>query len=199
MNNSGLSILQQSEEMHRRAEEIIRALDLVGLWKAVGGKANLVGSFRMNLMASRLDIDLHVYTEPFAIADSFSVMGRLAEKSGIRSISYTNLIDAPDRCLEWHASYEDNRGETWHLDIIHILNDSKYAGYFERVADRISAALTDETREAILRIKFALPSELHVMGIEVYRAVLEGGVRDLDTFTTWRNRHPAEGILNWMP
>ena len=199
MNNTTASVLRQSAEMHRRAEEIIRTLNLIGLWEDVGGKANLVGSFRMNLMASRRDIDLHVYTEPFVIADSFAVMGRLAEKRGIRTISYTNLIDAPDRCLEWHAAYEDAQGETWHLDIIHILNDSQYAGYFERVADRITSRLTEETREAIVRIKSTLPTELHVMGVEVYRAVLEDGIRDADAFLAWRKLHPVDGILNWMP
>lgn len=44
-------------------------------------------------------------------------------------------------------------------------------------------ALTDQTRRAILEIKEALLGEAGVRGIDIYRAVLEGGVRCPDEFT----------------
>ncbi len=62
-------------------------------------------------------------------------------------------------CLEWHAWYEDPRGDTWLIDMIHILRASPYAGRFEETADRIAAALDDELREAILLIQYAIPEE----------------------------------------
>lgn len=64
------------------------------------------------------------------------------------------MLATEERCLEWHAWYEDQEGELWQLDMIHIEKGSRYDGYFEEVARRISAALTDETREAILRLKW---------------------------------------------
>ena len=44
-------------------------------------------------------------------------------------------------------------GELWQMDMIHIQEGSRYDGYFERVAERISAVLTDEMRLAIPEIK----------------------------------------------
>ena len=76
---------------------------------------------------------------------------------------------------------------------------SAYDGYFERVADRIAASLTEETREAILRLKYETPDEEHIPGIALYRAVIEGGVRSRDEIGSWLQANPVEGIVNWMP
>ena len=76
---------------------------------------------------------------------------------------------------------------------------SAWDGYFERVADRISAVLTDETRRAVLQIKYDTPDEVKIMGIEYYQAVLRDGVRTYAEFEAWRAANPVEGILEWMP
>ena len=81
------------------------------------------------------------------------------------------MLATEERCLEWHAWYEDQEGELWQLDMIHIEKGSRYDGYFEEVARRISAALTDETREAILRLKWETPDTEKIAGIEYYMAV----------------------------
>ena len=72
-------------------------------------------------------------------------------------------------------------------------------GYFERVADRIAAVLTDETRRAVLQIKYDTPDEVKIAGIEYYVAVLRDGVRTYDAFAEWRRTHPLTGIVEWMP
>ena len=108
-------------------------------------------------------------------------------------------MDAEDRCIEWHAFYEDPDGHSWQIDMIHILNDSPYAGHFEKVADRISKVLTPEMRDSILRIKHHIPLEKKVMGIQIYRAVIESGIRDIDSFWQWKKQNPDEGIITWMP
>ena len=83
--------------------------------------------------------------------------------------------------------------------MIHMAEDSPWAGYFERVADRISAVLTPETRETILRLKYETPDTEKIPGIAYYRAVLEGGVRSYAAFEAWRKEHPVEGIVSWIP
>ncbi len=150
-------------------------------------------------MAKHRDIDFHVYTDPFILGDSFSAVARLAENPRICSITYANLLNAEDRCIEWHAEYLDDLNESWQIDMIHILMDSPFAGFFERVADRVCAVLTPETREAILRIKYTLPENEKTAGIRIYRAVIEGGIRDLDDFRVWEKQHPAHGIEKWIP
>ena len=134
------------------------------------------------------DVDFHIYTNPFKLADSFSAISKLAENKRIKTITYANLLEADDKCIEWHASYETRQGESWQIDMIHILNESPYAGYFEKVAERISEVLTEETREAILNIKHSIPTEKKVMGIQIYRAVIEKGIRDIDSFWEWNEK-----------
>ncbi len=168
-------------------------------WSSIGATINLVGSLKMGLLINNRDIDFHIYTNPFKLSDSFAVISRLAENKRIKTISYTNLLEAEDKCIEWHAFYEDLQGYCWQIDMIHILNDSPYAGHFERVAERVSEVLTQETKEAILRIKQAIPVEEKVMGIQICRAVIEHGIRDLDSFRQWQDQNPDEGIINWIP
>lgn len=87
----------------------------------------------------------------------------------------------------------------WQIDMIHILRGSRYDGYFERVADRISAVLTPEMRRAILSLKYTTPDTMHIAGVEYYRAVIAGGVRSYEDFLDWREKNPVTGIVEWLP
>ena len=186
-------------EMQDKAWRILQDTNIINLWRSIGATVNVVGSLKTGLLISNRDIDLHVYTDPFNLADSFSVMAKLAENAGISTINYHNLLNHEDRCLEWHAFYTDEDGQSWQLDMIHILADSPYAGYFEKVAERISLALTNETRTAILGIKQAIPKDKKVMAIEVYKAVIDSGIRDVEAFWQWKENNAEEGIVGWMP
>ncbi len=193
-------ILTLAAANQRRAGEILDELRLRELWQEAGARAEVVGSLRSGLLCRHLDIDLHVYTPaPLRVEESFAVMARIARNPRIRRIEYANLLDAEDCCLEWHAQYEDRDGRVWQIDMIHMEEGSPWAGYFERVADRIAAVLTAETREAILRLKYETPEGEKIPGIVYYRAVLEGGVRDAAAFENWLENHPAEGIMKWIP
>ena len=131
----------------QRAREVIRDSGLEAAWRSVGAEPNLVGSLRTGLLMTHHDIDFHIYSSPLRLADSFAAMARLAENSRIRSITFNNLLDAPDQCLEWHAWYADADDQLWQIDMIHMPRGSAYDGYFERVADRIAAVRArNETR-----------------------------------------------------
>ena len=145
------------------------------------------------------DIDYHIYSAPLRTADSFASMARLAEDRHIRRVEFANLLDAEDRCLEWHAQYVDDEGAAWQIDMIHMEHGSPWDGYFERVADRIAAVLTDETRLTILRLKYETPPAEKIPGIRYYEAVLRDGVRTWEEFAAWLAAHPAGGIVTWMP
>lgn len=193
-------ILAFATANQRRAHEILAELVLREAWQAVGARVEVVGSLRSGLLCRHLDIDLHVYTPaPLRVAGSFAAVARIAEKPGIRRVEYGNLLDEEDCCLEWHAQYADRDGRLWQIDMIHMTEDSPWAGYFERVADRISAVQTPETRETILRLKYETPDTEKIPGIAYYRAVLEGGVRSYAAFEAWRKEHPVEGIVSWIP
>ena len=191
--------LKLSEENRKRAFEIIAETGLVEAWHSVGATVNLVGSLKMGLMMKHRDIDFHVYTPVLDVFQSYRAMGTVAAHPRIKRVEFVNLAHTDEACLEWHAWYEDADAAQWQFDVIHILKGSRYDGYFERMAIRILSALTDETRHAILRLKYETPEDAHVMGVEYYKAVLCDGVRSYDEFCRWRESHPVDGIMEWMP
>lgn len=145
------------------------------------------------------DIDFHIYTSPFSLSNSFRAMAELAENTSIKKIECVNLLHTVEACVEWHAWYQDMEGELWQIDMIHIREGSRYDGYFEKVAERISAALTDETKQAILKLKYETPDTEKIMGVEYYLAVIRDGVRSYPEFEEWRKMHPVAGVVEWMP
>lgn len=194
-----MDILDIAKRNRQRAWEIIKETGVVGIWESVGAEVHLVGSLCTGLLMKHRDIDFHIYSSPVALSDSFGAMAKLAENPSVKKIECTNLLHTVEACVEWHAWYEDAEGELWQLDMIHIRRGSRYDGYFEKVAARISEMLTDETREAILRLKYETPDAEKIMGVEYYQAVLRDGVRRYAELEEWRKLHPVAGVVEWMP
>ncbi len=199
--------LAVAERNLRKAQEVIAELGVEEAWKSVGGTANLVGSVRTELLMSNLDIDFHVYSGESRgtsveaqLRDGFAAMAKIASRKGVRRIECYNFLGEEDRSFDWHIFYADEDERTWKIDIIHIMNDSVYKGKFERVAEKISAALTPEFRKSILKIKWdGMERGVQVVGIEVYKAVIEDGVRTFDEFQEWKTEEACGGILQWEP
>ncbi|RGV06800.1 phosphoglycerate mutase family protein [Bacteroides xylanisolvens] len=194
-----MNILELAKRNQQKAWEIIEDTRIVRIWEGIGAKVNLVGSLRTGLLMKHRDIDFHIYTSPLDLSASFRVMAELAENTSVKKIEYTNLLHTAEACIEWHAWYQDMEGELWQMDMIHIQEGSRYDGYFERVAERISAVLTDEMRLAILKLKYETPDTEKIMGVEYYQAVIQDGVRSYPEFEEWRRLHPAVGVVEWMP
>ena len=194
-----MDILELAKRNQQKAWEIIEDTRIVRIWEGIGAKVNLVGSLRTGLLMKHRDIDFHIYTSPLDLSASFRVMAELAENTSVKKIEYTNLLHTVEACIEWHAWYQDMEGELWQMDMIHIQEGSRYDGYFERVAERISAVLTDEMRLAILKLKYETPDTEKIMGVEYYQAVIQDGVRSYPEFEEWRRLHPAVGVVEWVP
>ena len=184
-------LLETARQNSARAWEVIRELQIMEHWASAGARVNVVGSLRIGLQINNLDIDLHIYSDPFVVASSFQAVGLIASNPRVRSVSYQSL--------EWHANYVSSTGEPWRIDMIHIHPESRYVGFFEDVADRIQGVLTPETRYAILAIKNAVPTGQKVMGIRVYQAVIRDGVRTYAEFVDWEAQNPSDGIITWVP
>ena len=194
-----MNILELAKRNQQKAWEIIEDTRIVRIWEGIGAKVNLVGSLRTGLLMKHRDIDFHIYTSPLDLSASFRAMAELAENTSVKKIEYTNLLHTAEACIEWHAWYQDMEGELWQMDMIHIQEGSRYDGYFERVAERISAVLTDEMRLAILNLKYETPDTEKIMGVEYYQAVIQDGVCSYPEFEEWRRLHPAVGVVEWVP
>ena len=194
-----MNILELAKRNQQKAWEIIEDTRIVRIWEGMGAKVNLVGSLRTGLLMKHRDIDFHIYTSPLDLSASFRAMAELAENTSVKKIEYTNLLHTVEACIEWHAWYQDMEGELWQMDMIHIQEGSRYDGYFERVAERISAVLTDEMRLAILNLKYETPDTEKIMGVEYYQAVIQDGVRSYPEFEEWRRLHPVVDVVEWMP
>ena len=193
-----MNIFELAKRNQQKAWEIIEDTRIVRIWEGIGAKVNLVGSLRTGLLMKHRDIDFHIYTSPLDLSASFRAMAELAENTSVKKIEYTNLLHTAEACIEWHAWYQDMEGELWQMDMIHIQEGSRYDGYFERVAERISAVLTDEMRLAILKLKYETPDTEKIMGVEYYQAVIQDGVRSYPEFEEWRRLHPAVGVVEWL-
>ncbi|MFP4417278.1 MAG: nucleotidyltransferase domain-containing protein [Chitinispirillaceae bacterium] len=192
-------LLSNSLRNQRKAWEIIEQTGLIDIWLSIGAEINLVGSLKTGLLMKNRDIDFHIYTDEFILAESFKAVGLLAQNARIKRVEYVNLIDTEEKCIEWHAWYEDDEEMLWQIDMIHISRDSPYVGVFEKVANRITSVLTHEARCAILSIKNEIPDDQKIMGIEVYQAVIRDGVRNYGEFIRWREKNAATGIVEWIP
>lgn len=189
--------LKFAKENQKKAFEIIEKTKVLECWQSIGAEINLIGSLKMGLLCKHLDIDFHIYTPTLEIAQSFAAIAKLTNNPKIIHIEYRNLLEEEDQYLEWHALYQDE--QLWQIDMIHIVQGSKYAGHFERVAQRILAVMSEAQKEQILRLKFETPDNLKIAGIEYYQAVLQEGITDFKEFMQWRKSRPQGAIIEWIP
>ena len=187
-----------AEDNLKKALSVIEKSGVRQAWEAVGATINQVGSMAMGLLMKHRDIDFHIYTEKLDITESLEVVKKICVNPAVKRMEYRNLADTEEACLEFHVWFMLD-DEEWQIDMIQILKGSQFDGYFERVAERIKAVLTPETRRTILELKYLTPENEHIMGIEYYQAVIDGGIRTYPEFMEWRKNHPVNGIVNWCP
>ena len=192
-----MDYLAQSDLNTSMAQKIISDSRIIPLWQSVGARVNLVGSFRIGVLAKHLDIDFHVYTPELDVSQSFIVISQIAQNPAVKKIEFINLAQTDECCFEWHIWYEDDDRNLWQIDIIQIKSGSFYDGYFERVADTIKDAMTADIKQTILKLKFDTPDYLKISGMEYYKAVIQDGITNFEDFLAWRVKHPFNGIIEW--
>ncbi len=192
-------ILQLAEANQQRARQVIKDSGVIEAWQSIGATVNLVGSLNMGLLMKHRDIDFHIYTDKLSVAESYAAIAKLAQNPQISRVTYANLLNEPDSCLEWHAWYRETNGDEWQIDMMHILKGSAYDGYFEKVAERIRSTITPEQRLTVLTLKYQTPEDVKIMGIEYYLAVIRDGILTFDEFMLWRHNNPLPPIIEWLP
>lgn len=189
-----------SKKNIEKAFEIIAGLKIREIWESVGSVCYLVGSVRTGLLMDKLDIDFHVYSDDFSIGKSFDAISQISQNPKIKEVTYQNLLDAEDMCLEWHLWYKETPGSVWTIDIMHIKNESAYAGVIERVTEKIKAAVTESQKQRILEIKSeCYRRKEEYLGIDLYQAVMAEGIETFEEFKMWKQNKKDTGISLWEP
>lgn len=194
------------KELHEKARScasaarrVLGTSGIADIWRAAGCRVSLVGSLRMGLLASHRDIDLHVYSSGITVQSSFAAMARVADLPDVTEVKCINGLHTDEHCVAWHVLYRDADGAVWQFDIIHIEEGTRYDGYFEQMADRICAVMTEEQRDTILRLKFETPEGCGYHGVEYYEAVIAGGVSTFGDLAEWVKRHRSVPPYYWIP
>lgn len=194
-----MNILELATLNRQAAWKVLEDTRVIPAWESIGASVYIVGSLSTGLLMKNKDIDLHIYTDKVSVSESFSVMQELAARLPLKEVQYKNLIDTEEECLEWHAYYEDDKRNRWKFDMIHIRKGSKYDGVVEKVTEAIRNKLTPEIRTTILQIKYDIPNDVFIPGIEIYHAVFTGGVGTYEQLCRWRETHPLTHSLDWLP
>ena len=189
--------IEKSQKNQKRAWEVVRKSRLVPLWEAIGAKVNLVGSLKIGVLGKHLDIDFHIYTPKLKIGQSFDIMAQIAENLEAKSCRFINLAETEEECFEWHLTCTDSDNQLWQIDIIQIKQGSKYDGWFENIAEKIKAEMTEEQKTTILKLKFETPKNIKISGMEYYKAVIQDNVKNMDELLEWKRKQRFSDIIEW--
>jgi hypothetical protein len=191
MNDSDL--LAKDAELRAEADRLLAS----GLRRALDdyGDIHIVGSYALRLMAWR-DLDIHVVRPAIDQRGFFELGARIADVLSPARMHFRNelVMQTPGlpRGLYWGVYLGDERTGAWKIDVW----TSDDAGFraVERFAERLRGALTDDVRAAILRIKAAVwdhpQYRRSFSATDIYSAVVDEGVRDVDGFTAYLAARP---------
>ncbi len=192
-------ILRRAADRQNEARHVIERLNLFRRWSAYG-RPVLVGAVAHDLMVEP-DIDIEIYCERPRVEDGFAVVSSLALEPGVWKVRFSNELHGPDRGLYWQVRYRDpvsTTQEVWKIDMWMLGEDHPGPRAVDLV-ELMRKVITPETRVAILQIKETFQGREQVHGIDVYRAVLDGGVRTPEDFEEWFAAHQSSVLTAWRP
>jgi hypothetical protein len=161
------------------------------------GTPKLVGAAAYGLMVA-LDIDIEIYCNAPTVEAGFRIVSEVATRPGVWKVRFSNELEGPDQGLYWQLRYRADENEIWKIDMWLLAHDHPGPRSVDLVR-AMNTALTDDTTSAIVAIKEALLDQPDVHSIEIYEAVLDGGVRSVDEFLGWQTHRKPAGLTFWLP
>ncbi len=198
MSGAGNGILQRAAERKKTASGILADLRLIEKWKR-HGRPVIVGAFSYDLVVEP-DIDMEIYCPVLEMEHGFGILSECARNPAVTNAQFYNGFTGPDQAYYWQLKYRTAEGVEWKIDMWSAPED--YAlPRSEHFVEPMCKVLTDETRRAILELKEArmADSSIACLSIDLYRAVLEGGVRTPDALRDWLATHPKGQLTDWKP
>lgn len=179
------------------ARAILDTLGLFAAWSRYG-RPVLVGAVANDLGLDP-DVDMEVYCPTLSPDHGFAVLAQAARHPAVTETLYQNHLDGPDGALYWRIRYAAPDGEIWKIDMWSAADD--YAlPRGEHLVGPLARALTPEIRRAILDLKaWRAQSGFHCLSIDLYRAVVAGGVRDVAGLKAWIAANETGHLSDWRP
>ena len=189
-------LLENELSLQREAEEVERDLGLLGLLGGLGEPVR-VGSAALGVMVER-DLDFTVVCAALDVPVVSGLGARIAGHSRVRSVLFRNDTG------EWNIdpTYPDglylgvryrSTGD-WNIDIWFVDEPQRQPdlNHLDSLAPRID----ESARAAILRIKNAWAGNpeygKRINGLDIYTAVLDAGVTDVQAFESWLKQREAQ-------
>jgi hypothetical protein len=191
-------VLTRATTRRQTAEHILADLALLERWDAYG-RAVVVGAVAYDLVVSP-DIDLEIYCPELRIEHGFVILTACALHPCVTHARFANHLRDRDRALFWQLRYRHEDGCVWTVDMWSASAD--YAlPRAENLVEPLRAALCQETRAAILRLKEHRTRDpaLECPSIDLYRAVLDDGVRNVEQLRRWLEEHQTGELSDWKP
>jgi hypothetical protein len=193
-----MDVIERAAKKRQVAQAILEDLGLLEKWRRFG-RPVLVGALSFDLVVAS-DIDMEVYCPDLRIEHGFQVLTECALHPRVTAAQFLNCLSTPDQALYWQLRYRADDGEEWKVDMWSAPED--YAlPRGEHFVQPMRDALDPTTRKAILTLKEAraegkLPA---IISIDFYRAVLDGGVRDVEQFRQWLQSNETGVLTDWKP
>jgi hypothetical protein len=192
-------VLRRAACRQNHAQQVAADLGLVARWSTVG-EVVPVGAVAYGVVVAR-DLDYEVFTaDPPTVAAGFRVLADLAELPLVTAARFSNALNTSDQGLYWQVRCRDNTGQEWKIDVWTLAryHPGPCAAW---VVEPMRRALTDALRATILRLKEARSAGRmgHVASIDIYRAVIDDGVRTFDDLRRWIGPNYKPGLTNWRP
>lgn len=147
-----MDVIEAQRQRQQAAAEILDELDLERRWSQFA-RPTFVGAMSYQLMVAP-DIDMEIFHDgPPPIEQAFDVMAACASNHAVRKVRFSNHLDDADQGIYWQLRLAAG-GEDWKIDMW-LLRESHPGPLSSWLTEPMRAALTDETRRAILTIKHA--------------------------------------------
>ncbi len=151
-----------------------------------------------NLVVS-LDIDMEIYCPDLRIEHGFQVISSCALHSNITKAQFSNQLSGRDQGLYWQLRYQHGDQE-WKIDMW-SLPENYPLPRSEDLIKPMQMALTPKTRQTILDLKEQRIQDptFKCSSIDLYRAVLDGGVETVEEVRRWLEHNVTGDLTGWRP
>lgn len=181
--------LQKARRLQKQADLILEDLRLPNFLSKYG-KVTFVGSYALELIVKK-DIDI-VVASSLDYKDFLEIVNYLFPEPNVYNLSLQDfrksIYSERPQGIYCGISYLVKPKTFWKIDIWFL---SKKDNTAEKLIDWVKERLTNEKREIILKIKNEMLQTKHgkeISGLDVYKAVLEKDVKDLEGFKKYLKR-----------